>query len=145
MTTLVDGFQSRESQFAERTEVQKAALRRMMMGNGAFMIFAALVGGLGLWIYLLGGFELIPGYVLQFQLPGSPDGWKRAHIGPVMNGLMVIAIAFGLPLLNISERTARILGWIRRVVERRFLLLQQFLAEPRPSVRRKPSRAGRRI
>jgi styrene-oxide isomerase len=112
MTTLVDGLQSRESQFAERTEVQKAALRRMMMGNGAFMIFAALVGGLGLWIYLLGGFELIPGYVLQFQLPGSPDGWRRAHIGPVMNGLMVIAIAFGPPLLNISERTARILGWI---------------------------------
>jgi len=82
----------------------------MMMGNGALMIFSALVGGLGLWMFLLGGFELIPGYVLEFQLPGTADGWRRAHTGPVMNGLMVIAIAFGLPLINITEQTAKILG-----------------------------------
>jgi hypothetical protein len=112
MTTLVDGLQSREAPFTGRTEVEKASQRRMMMGNGALMIFSALVGGLGLWMFLLGGFELIPGYVLEFQLPGTADGWRRAHTGPVMNGLMVIAIAFGLPLINITEQTAKILGWI---------------------------------
>lgn len=112
MTIVAEGLQGGVTAFAERTETEKANLRRIMMGNGALMIFSALVGGLGLWIFLLGGFELVPGYVLDFQLPGSADGWKRAHTGPVMNGLMVTAIAFGLPLLNISERTARILGWI---------------------------------
>ncbi len=112
MTTYVDRIQPHDSTYVDRTESEKANLRRLMMGNGALMIFASLVGGLGLWMFLLGGFELIPGYVLEFQLPGSAEGWRRAHTGPVMNGLMVIAVAFGLPLLNITERTAKILGWI---------------------------------
>jgi styrene-oxide isomerase len=83
-----------------------------MIGHGALMIFAALVGGLGLWMYILGGFELIPGYVVNFQLPGSEAGWQRTHTGPVMNGLMVIGVAFGLPLLDFKYKTAKWLGWI---------------------------------
>lgn len=94
------------------TTAARAAFRRTMVGHGTLMIFASLVGGLGLWIFLLGGFELIPGYILKFQLPGSAGGWQRAHTGPVMNGLMVIAIAFGLPLLSFSETVAKRLGWI---------------------------------
>lgn len=87
-------------------------LRRMMIGNGTLMIFAALVGGLGLWMFILGGFEVIPGYIISFQLPGSEGGWQRAHTGPVMNGLMVIAIAFSLPLLDFTYKSAARLGWI---------------------------------
>ncbi|WP_206677312.1 styrene-oxide isomerase StyC [Caulobacter sp. SSI4214] len=94
-----------------QSEVSKIALRRVMLGHGALMIFMALVGGLGLWMFLLGGFE-IPGGMLHFQLPGTAEGWKRTHTGPVMNGLMVIGVAFTLPLLDFKERTARILGWI---------------------------------
>lgn len=94
------------------TDESRAALRRMMIGHGALMIFAALVGGLGLWMYLLGGFELIPGYIISFQLPGSAGGWQRAHTGPVMNGLMVIALAFGIPTLGFTQKTARLLGLI---------------------------------
>lgn len=89
-----------------------SALRRTMVGHGALMIFAALVGGVGLWMYLLGGFEIIPGYIVSFQLPGSADGWQRAHTGPVLNGLMVIGIGFALPLLDFSELWAKRLGWI---------------------------------
>ena len=88
------------------------ALRRTMVGHGALMIFMALVGGLGLWIFLLGGFEIIPGHILNINLPGSEAGWQRAHTGPVMNGLMVIGVGFILPLLDLSVTTARRLGWI---------------------------------
>lgn len=88
------------------------ALRRTMVGHGALMIFMALVGGLGLWIFLLGGFEIVPGHIISINLPGSEAGWQRAHTGPVMNGLMVIGVAFILPLLDFSEKTASRLGWI---------------------------------
>lgn len=88
------------------------ALRRIMVGHGALMIFMALVGGLGLWIFLLGGFEIVPGHIVQINLPGSEAGWQKAHTGPVMNGLMVIGVAFILPLLDIAAKTARRLGWI---------------------------------
>jgi hypothetical protein len=96
---------------AAQTPEDKLAFQRVMLGNGALMIFMALVGGLGLWMYLLGGMET-PFGMLHFQLPGSPDGWARTHTGPVMNGLMVLGIAFTLPLLSLTRRTARILGWI---------------------------------
>lgn len=91
---------------------QRQALQRVMIGHGALMIATALLGGVGLWMFLLGGFEIIPGYIIHFQLPGSAEGWRKAHSGPVLNGLMVIGIAFALPLLDFKIATARLLGWI---------------------------------
>lgn len=94
------------------TDSWKPRLRDIMAGNGVLMIFAALVGGLGLWMYVLGGFELLPGVFLEFQLPGSERGWTAAHTGPVMNGLMVIAVAFVMPQLSFSQKWGQIWGWI---------------------------------
>jgi len=102
-----------EQDVSEKVAVGPAeGLRRTMVGHGALQIFMALVGGLGLWIYLVGGFEIVPGYIIPMELPGSEAGWQKAHTGPVMNGLMVIGVAFILPLLNFSEKKARMLGWI---------------------------------
>jgi len=86
--------------------------QRQWFGHGVLMILATLVGGLGYWIFLLGGFELIPGYILHFQLPGTTDGWRRAHTGPAMNGLMVIAVAAVLPTLGFSATKEKWLGWL---------------------------------
>lgn len=97
---------------SETEAAEAAALKWTMLGHGTFMILCTLLGGVGLWMYLLGGFEPVPGVFFQFQLPGSEEGWQRMHSGPAMNGLMVIAIAFVLPLLRFEPRTARILGWI---------------------------------
>ena len=35
-----------------------------------------------------------------------------AHVGPALNGMMVIAVAFVLPVLNFTEKKAAWLGWI---------------------------------
>lgn len=94
------------------TEAWKLSLRDMMAGNGVLMIFAALAGGVGLWMFLLGGFELLPGIFFEFQLPGSERGWTATHTGPLMNGLMVIAVAFVLPHLDFSQKWGTIWGWI---------------------------------
>jgi hypothetical protein len=83
-----------------------------MTGHGILMIFTTLLFGLGLWMNLVGGFELIPGYILQFNVPGTPAGWARAHVGPALNGMMVIAVAVVLPGLRFPEKTAQRLGWI---------------------------------
>ena len=86
--------------------------QKRMAGHGILMIFCTLLFGVGLWMNLVGGFEVIPGYILQFQVPGTPEGWARAHVGPALNGMMVIAVAFVLPGLSFAEKTARVLGWI---------------------------------
>lgn len=87
-------------------------LQRRMSGHGILMIFCTLVFGVGLWMHLLGGFEVLPGWIVSFQVPGTPEGWARAHAGPAMNGMMVIAVAFVLPGLGFAERTANRLGFI---------------------------------
>jgi hypothetical protein len=86
--------------------------QKQWFGHGVLMILATLVGGLGYWMFLLGGFELVPGYILHFQLPGTVDGWRRAHTGPAMNGLMVIAVAAVLPSLGFTANKAKWLGWL---------------------------------
>lgn len=88
------------------------AVQKQWFGHGVLMIFATLLGGLGYWIFLIGGFEIIPGYILPIELPGSADGWRRAHSGPAMNGLMVLAVAAVLPRLGFAAARARMLGWL---------------------------------
>lgn len=87
-------------------------LQRLMIGNGILILFMALVAGMGLWICLVGGFEFIPGTVVSFAIPGTPDGWAKAHRGTPMNALMVFAVAMFLPSLGFKKRTEAILGWI---------------------------------
>ncbi|WP_420467496.1 styrene-oxide isomerase StyC [Panacagrimonas sp.] len=87
-------------------------LQRKMAAHGILMIFTTLLFGVGLWMHLVGGFEIVPGYILHFNVPGTPEGWARAHTGPALNGMMVIAVAFVLPMLDFSQRAATWLGYI---------------------------------
>ncbi|WP_196801629.1 styrene-oxide isomerase StyC [Sphingomonas melonis] len=112
MATLASRPEATASSTDKDDAFHRVALRNVMLGNGVLMIFMALVGGLGLWMYLLGGIFPLPGIDWKFQLPGSAEGWARAHTGPVMNGLMVIAVAFILPLLSFTPKQARLWGWI---------------------------------
>lgn len=87
-------------------------VQKKWYGHGVLMILCTLLGGVGLWMHLVGGFEVVPGYILHFQLPGTDDGWRRAHIGPALNGLMVIGVALALPALGFAEKKAKLLGWL---------------------------------
>jgi len=87
-------------------------LQRKMAGHGILMIFSTLAFGVALWMNLVGGFEIVPGYIIHFNVPGTPEGWAKAHTGPALNGMMVIAVAFVLPLLQFSRKLAAWLGWI---------------------------------
>lgn len=87
-------------------------IQKKWYGNGVLMILCTLLGGVAYWVHLIGGFELCPGYILQFQLPGTDEGWRRAHIGPALNGLMVIGISLVLPTLGFAQKKAKMLGWL---------------------------------
>lgn len=83
-----------------------------MFGHGVLMIFAGLFFGLFYLMNLIGGYEVIPDHIVKFNIPGSAEGWRKAHIGPPLNGMMVIAVAVVLPRLDFSEKKARLLGWL---------------------------------
>nr|WP_252189792.1 MULTISPECIES: hypothetical protein [unclassified Rhodococcus (in: high G+C Gram-positive bacteria)] len=87
-------------------------LQRKMAGHGILMIFSTLIAGLVLWAKLLGGWEVRPGRIVKFDVPGTDEGWARAHTGPALNGMMVIAAASVIPHTGLNTTTAKRLGWI---------------------------------
>lgn len=92
--------------------IQVVRLRRVMIAHGLLVMFMALVAGLGLWVSLVGGFELIPGSIIEFSIPGTPDGWSRAHRGTPMNGMMILVFAAVLPCLGLDAKKTRLFAWI---------------------------------
>lgn len=85
---------------------------RHMIGHGAIVILIALIGGFGLASSLIGGFEFIPGRIVQFDLFGNPEAWARAHVGGLLNGLFVIGVALSAHALQVTARAGKHLAWM---------------------------------
>ena len=82
-------------------------LQRQMVGHGLLVIVAALLAGFMLGFGLIGGLEVMPGKIVSMPYYGTTDGWVRAHVGGLTNGLMVIAVALSLPLISMSQSMKR--------------------------------------
>lgn len=83
------------------------AYQRKLVGHGILQIASTLLFGVGYWMKLVGGFEIVPGKIWKFEVPGTDEGWRRAHSGPALNGMMVIAAAAALPMVQLEEREAK--------------------------------------
>ena len=86
-------------------------LQRQMIGHALLVMVAALLAGFMLGFGLIGGLEVLPGTIVSMPYYGSVDGWIRAHVGGLTNGLMVIAIALSFPFIPISQRMQRITAY----------------------------------
>ena len=85
---------------------------RNMIGHSAIVIFIALLAGWGLAMSLIGGVEIFPGNILFFVIPGDSSAWARAHTGGLLNGLLILAFAWALSTLDLSERKAFHIWWM---------------------------------
>jgi hypothetical protein len=85
---------------------------RRMVGHGAIVTVFGLVAGFGLLMSLIGGFEVLPGTLVPFDLPGDPRAWARTHAGGLMNGLLVLTGAVVLHAMRLNERTTARLYWM---------------------------------
>ena len=86
-------------------------LQRQMIGHALLVMVAGLLAGFMLGFGLIGGLEVAPGTIVSMPYYGSVDGWIRAHVGGLTNGLMVIAIALSFPFIPISQRMQRITAY----------------------------------
>jgi styrene-oxide isomerase len=80
-----------------------------MVGHGALMILAGLIGGLFLNAFLVGGYEAA-GKIVPSELRGTEHTWQNTHTGPLLNGLMVICLGLGLPFVGLKDKFARIVA-----------------------------------
>ena len=86
--------------------------QRRMVGHGAVVTLLGLLAGFGLLINLIGGFEVLPGTIVEFSIPSDNAAWARTHVGGIMNGMLVMTGAFVLWGLQLPERTAFHLYWM---------------------------------
>ena len=59
---------------------------------------------------LLGVVTLWPLPVWDVQVPGTTRGWSAAHVGGILNGVMIAGVALLMQKLALSEKRARWVG-----------------------------------
>ncbi len=79
-------------------------LRRRLIGHGALLVFAGGVIGFFFLFFLIGKIELwpIPGSI-DYQMPGTYDGWRMAHLEGILNGVLLWLTAAVLRFLPFGE------------------------------------------
>lgn len=88
------------------------ALQRGMIGQAALIMLVAFAAGTGLLISLVGGVEVYPGAIFGVELFGSPESWGRAHLGGLINAILVIVVALLIPVVGFEAGQARRLGFL---------------------------------
>ena len=82
-------------------ELKKA--QRLLLGHGALVLLVGFVIGFGFLFFIIGEISLwpIPG-VIEYQMPGTYDAWRMAHLEGIANGFMLWILAAIVPIIHNS-------------------------------------------
>ena len=83
----------------------------LVIGNGMLVLLVGLLAGVMLIFSLLGSVTLWPLPAWDVQVPGSVRGWSAAHVGGILNGVMIAGVALLMRHLALTGRTALWVGW----------------------------------
>lgn len=93
------------------TTEQSQKLALITIGNGMIVLLIGLIAGLMLIFSLLGAVTIWPLPVWDITVPGSTRGWVSAHVGGILNGVMISVFALIMKRLNIIGYKAFWIGW----------------------------------
>lgn len=85
--------------------------QKLMIGNAFLVIVMSMFAGFMLGFGLIGGLELYPGKIVAMPYYGTAEGWARAHSGGLSNGLLILAVAWALPMIPFNNRMRSITVW----------------------------------
>lgn len=83
----------------------------LVIANGMIVLLIGLIAGIMLIFSLLGVVTLWPLPVWEIAVPGSTRGWQAAHVGGILNGVMIASIALLIGFLELSNKRAWWVGW----------------------------------
>jgi styrene-oxide isomerase len=87
-------------------------LQSLMIANAGLVLLVGMLAGLPFGFHLLGKIELWPfPFSLDVQIPGTERGWRAAHVGNILNGTMLLAVAAVFHRLTLSAGARRVLAW----------------------------------
>ncbi len=86
--------------------------QRLLVGHGALVLLLGFVIGFGFLFFLIGEIALwpIPGSI-DYQMPGTYDAWRMAHMEGVVNGLALWLVALLLPVVPATDVLRVRLTW----------------------------------
>ena len=89
-----------------------ARLQAQLVMHAGWIIVIGLLSGFGLLFALLEEIRIwpLPG-IPGWEIPGTVRGWSAAHVGGILNGVMMIAVAVALPIARMTERGERRVLW----------------------------------
>jgi len=91
--------------------VSSDRLSWLVMANGMFVLMIGLLAGVMLIFSLLGAVTLWPLPAWEVSIPGSTRGWQAAHVGGILNGVMIVGAGMVMRILDLSPSRARWVGW----------------------------------
>ena len=79
--------------------------------HAIIVLSIGLIAGLMLAFSLLDAVNLWPLPVWEVSIPGSNRGWASAHVGGILNGIMLIVLINLATKLDLSEQDFRLSAW----------------------------------
>jgi|TARA_B110000444_G_C18693990_1_gene525666 hypothetical protein len=90
---------------------QDNKLRYLVIGNAMAVLLIGLLSGIMLIFSLLDAVTLWPFPEWKVIIPGSTRGWQAAHVGGILNGVMIAGAAYLMQTLELTGRREKWAGW----------------------------------
>ena len=86
-------------------------LSNLVIANGMTVLIIGLIAGVMLVFSMLGGVGLWPFPIWAVEVPGTVRGWSAAHVGGILNGVMLAVLAVLMTRLELEGKAAFWVGW----------------------------------
>ena len=87
-------------------------LQALMIANAGLVLLLGMLMGLPFVFHLIGEISLWPlPFTIAYQIPGTERGWRAAHVGNILNGTMLLAVAAVFPRLSLAPTPRKVLAW----------------------------------
>lgn len=93
------------------TNTESHRLANLMIANGMCVLFVGLLAGVMLVFSLLGVVTIWPLPEWHVLVPGSTRGWQAAHVGGILNGVMISGAALLALHLQLVGRRMQWVGY----------------------------------
>ena len=98
-------------------QAQLKRLQRILIGHGGLLLFVAGILGFGFVFFLIGKIALWPiPWEIDYQLPGTYDAWRMAHMEGIANALLLWLTAAVLPLMPFSTTGRKRLAYAMLII-----------------------------
>ena len=82
-----------------------------VIGHAMVVLLIGLLSGFGLVFSLMDAIALWPLPAIDVQIPGSTRGWQAAHVGGILNGVMMAGVALLMIKLHLTGKKLLWVGW----------------------------------